>query len=302
MNGIALAFLASCVSGVAVFVNGYGVKRFADATVYTTAKNAVAAALLLLLLAVGRRRPVVAERPRLSGTQWTGLVALGAIGGSLPFVLFFEGLARADSPAQAAFIHKTLVLWVALLGVTVLKERLGPLHVGAIALLVWGQAVLTKDLGALTLGKGEAMILAATLLWAVEFTLAKRLLASISSLAVGAARLGIGVGFLLAYVLGTGRADDLAGLSADQWGWALATGAILGLFVWSWYGALARVQATDAAAILVFGAVVTAVLARGFQGLPLAPSARGLVLVTLGAAAAAVAALGTRTRQPVTAG
>ena len=76
---------------------------------------------------------VVAAAPRRSGArldpartgrgQWGALAPIGVIGGSVPFVLFFEGLARASSP-QAAFLHKTLVLWVALLAVVVLGERL----------------------------------------------------------------------------------------------------------------------------------------------------------------------------------
>ena len=44
-GGIGLAFVTACVSGVAVYVNAKGVSRFDDATVYTTAKNAVAGAV-----------------------------------------------------------------------------------------------------------------------------------------------------------------------------------------------------------------------------------------------------------------
>ena len=53
------------------------------------------------------------------------------IGGSVPFVLFFEGLARAEA-TQAAFIQKTLVVWVALLAVPLLRERFGVPHALAI--------------------------------------------------------------------------------------------------------------------------------------------------------------------------
>ena len=43
VSGITIAIGAALVSGVAVFVNGYGVKAFGDPTVYTTAKNLAAA-------------------------------------------------------------------------------------------------------------------------------------------------------------------------------------------------------------------------------------------------------------------
>jgi hypothetical protein len=69
--------------------------------------------------------------------------------------------------------------------------------------------------------------------------------------------------------------------------WALATGIILTGFVATWYSALARAPAVDVTAVLVGGAVITALLRSGLQGVPL-PSAPGLGLVALGAIAAAI--------------
>ena len=80
------------------------------------------------------------------------------VGGSVPFVLFFEGLARASS-TQSAFIQKTLVVWVALLAVPLLGERLGPLHVAAIGTLVAGQAVLAGGVDRLRFGTGEWLVI-----------------------------------------------------------------------------------------------------------------------------------------------
>ena len=74
--GIALAFATSIVSGVAVYVNAHGVSRFDDATVYTTAKNAVAGAFLLLLAlpVLAAPRGHRAARPA-TRRQWLGLRA-----------------------------------------------------------------------------------------------------------------------------------------------------------------------------------------------------------------------------------
>ena len=55
-----------------------------------------------------------------------------------------------------------------------------------------------------------------------------------------------------------GAAADLLALTAAQWGWALLTGLLLTAYVATWYAALARAQAVDVTAVLVFGAVVTA--------------------------------------------
>lgn len=288
--GIALACATAAISGLAVFVNGYAVKRFDDATAYTTAKNGVAAVLLLMLAApaLARVRPEgPASRPR-STRQWLGLLVVGVIGGSVPFLLFFEGLARASS-TQAAFIHKTMVVWVALLAVALLGERLSRAHWAAIALLVAGQAVLVGSTGTVALGSGELMILAATLLWSVEVVLVKRLLASLAAPTLAAARLGIGLLVLLGFVVASGRWGDLAAYGGEQWAWALLTGAILTGYVATWYAALARAQAVDVTAVLVLGAVVTALLDAGVKGAPV--DALGLVLITLGVVVVAARAL-----------
>jgi uncharacterized membrane protein len=87
---------------------------------------------------------------------------------------------------------------------------------------------------------------------------------------------------LLGWLAVTGRAGDLAGLQPRQWTWALATGAILAVYVAGWYTALARAQAVDVTAVLVLGAVVTALLDATVRDAALAPRWLGLALVTAG--------------------
>jgi drug/metabolite transporter (DMT)-like permease len=289
-TGIALAFVTAVVSGVAVYVNSRGVAHFDDATVYTTAKNALAGLLLLSLALPLLAAPRGTGRPRrrLGRRAWLGLAGVACIGGSIPFVLFFEGLARADA-TQAAFIHKTLVLWVALLAVPLLRERLGAVHLAAIGLVLVGQAWLAGEPGTVAFGAGETMILAATLLWAVEVVLAKRLLERVPPRALAAARMAGGTIVLCAWLGLSGRAGALLSLTGEQWGWAALTGLLLAGYVASWYAALARAQAVDVTAVLVFGAVVTALIARTSDGAALEPV--GLVLVTAGAALCGWAAL-----------
>jgi len=277
-TGIALAFVTALISGVAIFVNGRAVKHFGDATVYTTGKNAVAGILLLALAAplLGGPR---SELPKIRKHR-LGLAAIAVIGGSVPFVFFFEGLARAEA-TQAAFIQKTLVVWVAIIAVPLLHERLGWPHLAAIALLVAGQAWLVGDAGTVAFGSGEMLILAATLLWAVEVIVAKKLLSDLDSRLLGAARMALGTIVLLAWVAISGRIHELVSLSGDQWSWVLLTGLILAGYVATWYAALARAQAADVTAVLVFGAVVTAVLSRVADGA--AFDLGGAVLITAGA-------------------
>jgi drug/metabolite transporter (DMT)-like permease len=262
-RGIGLAFAAAGVSGVAVFVNAYGVRAVPDATVYTTAKNLVAAVVLLGLAALPLRpvRPVVPLRK----VQVLGLGAVAVIGGSIAFVLFFEGLARASS-SQAAFVHKTLVVWVAALAVPLLAERFTAWHAAAIGLLVVGQAVLAGGLKGFAFGTGEWLILAATLLWSVEVVLAKRLLRDLPASTVAVARMAGGAVLLVLWVAVTGRWSLLVGLGADGWTWAALTGLVLAGYVALWFSALALAPAVDVTAVLVVAAVVTAGLNIAIKG------------------------------------
>lgn len=288
-TGIGLAFVTAMVSGVAIYTNGHAVKHFGDATVYTTAKNAVAGALLLVLALTTQRPSGKGKVTRPSGRlQWLALLGVAVVGGSVPFVLFFEGLARAEA-TQAAFIQKTLVVWVALLAVPLLRERFRGPHAVAIALLLAGQAWLVGNAGTVVFGAGEAMILAATLLWSVEVVFVKHLLDSIAPRTLAAARMGIGTAVLVGWVAVSGTAGQLVALSAEQWTWVLLTGLLLTAYVGTWYAALARAQAVDVTAVLVFGAVITALLSGAADGTPI--NATGTILIGAGAALVAAAAL-----------
>lgn len=266
--GIGMAAVTALISGVAVFVNGYGVRAWAevaDATTYTTAKNVVAALVLVALTAgVARRRGGGWQSPA-SLRGWVSLALIAVIGGAVPFALFFEGLTRATS-TDAAFLHKTLVIWVAILATVFLRERVTPWHIAAIAALVAGQAALAGGVESLTLGTGELMILAATLLWSVEVVVAKRVLPDVTPLTVGVARMAGGAVLLIGFVAVTGGFAALRSVTISHLGWILVTGAVLAGYVATWYSALSRARAIDVTAVLVGGALITATLRAVVDG------------------------------------
>jgi drug/metabolite transporter (DMT)-like permease len=279
-----LAGVTALISGLAIFLNGYGVRAWveiSDPTTYTTLKNGVAALTLLAVLATvnARRGGRTAKKPERPG-QWAGLAVLGLIGGALPFVLFFEGLAMASS-VQAAFIHKTLVVWVAILAVSILREKVGPLQLVAIGLLVIGHGVLAGGLGVIELGMGELLILAATLLWSIEVILVKKLLFGVSSHTLALARMGGGSALLVGYTLLRGGFSGLSGMGWEHLIWILLTGLILAGYVGTWFAALSRAPAVDVTAVLVGGAIITALL-RGLVAGTALPSPLGLGLIGVG--------------------
>jgi len=282
--GIYLALGTAAISGVSVFVNGFAVRQFPDPATFTTLKNAVAAILLVgALLAVG-------GVPRTLGTRgWLGLAALGVIGGSVPFLLFFTGLAEASAPA-AAVIHKTLFIWVALLAVVLLRERIGAWQIGALGVLLVATLMVQPPSGA-SWGGGESLIALATGFWAVETIVARRLLASVPPLVAGAGRMGFGLVVLIGYLAVTGRLGVLAQLGLAQWAWVLGTGVLLAGYVATWYGALQRAPAAAVAAVLTIGAPITAglqVISTGAVPTPGPLAGYLLMLVAAGGLAFAV--------------
>jgi drug/metabolite transporter (DMT)-like permease len=290
--GVILAAATAAISGVSIFVNAFAVKQIPDAAVYTTLKNGVAAVLLLALAAATVRRVDLAAVSRRS---WAWLVVIGIVGGSIPFVLFFTGLAQASAPS-AAFIHKTLFVWVALLAVPFLGERLGFLQLGALGVLLAGQAMVLTPAG-IKWGSGETLIALATLLWAAETIIAKRVLRTVPSGVVGAARLGIGIVVLAGYLAVTDRAAAAAALRPDQVAWVVLTGALLFGYVATWFAALQRAPASAVTAILVLGAPVTAGLqAIQTGGLPPVQALAGQGLILVAGAVTVIAALRTGRR------
>ena len=287
-TGIALAVATALISGVAIFVNSFGVKEIADAALFTTLKNGVAAlALLGVALVAVRGRPMPRDLDRRS---WAGMTVIGVLGGGLAFLLFFSGLAMASAPS-AAFIHKTLFVWVALLAVPFLGERLGLLQVGALGALLASQLLITPPTGVVW-GTGETLIAAATLLWAVEVVLAKRLLAQVDSFVFGVGRLGIGLVVLFGYLALTGKLPLVAELSAAQWSWVLLTGLVLAGYVGTWFAALGRAPATVVTSVLVLGAPITAVLDALAKGsVPAALPLAGYMLIVAAALALIVSAV-----------
>ena len=289
-GGIFLALGTAVISGWAVFLNSYGVAAFGNPTAYTTGKNLVAFLVLAGLVVLGARsgsRDGWVSRPSTLG-QWLALGAVGVVGGSVPFVLFFEGLARASS-VEAAFLHKTLLLWVALLAVPLLGERLTWVHGLAMGLLVAGQVGLVGGVST-SFGTGEVMVLAATLLWSVEVVIAKRLLASLTSWTVGLARMGLGSLALVGWVALRGDLGVLTSMTGEQVGWLLLTGVLLAAYVATWLAALARAQAVDVTAVLVLAVPVTAVLDAVVKGSALEPQLGWLALIVAGGALALWAA------------
>jgi drug/metabolite transporter (DMT)-like permease len=296
--GVGLAFATALISGVSVYLNGQYVKLFDDPTLLAAVRNGLVGLVLAgAVVALGG----IGELRVMDGRRRAALLVIGIIGGGVPFALFFNGLALAGSPA-AALIHKTMFVWVAMLALVALGERLGLAQLAALGLLMLG-TLLVAPSGTPGLGFGEAMILVATLLWSVEVVLVRRLLSDggVSSTLAAASRMVVGSLSLFVVVGAGGGLAGIAAFGVQQWAAIVVTGALLTGYVTTWYAALQRAPATLVTSVLVLGAVVTAALQAATGGaVPAFQALLGHGLLLAGGAVAIIGLRGILRRAPAT--
>jgi drug/metabolite transporter (DMT)-like permease len=197
------------------------------------------------------------EIERLTKQQSLMLLAIALVGGSVSFALFFTGL-KMIGPAAGALIHKTLVVWVALLAVPILKEKMSRKMMAGVGLLYASSLVAGASLG--ELGIGHGLVLLATLLWAVENVIAKKVLVQVPPDVVVAARMGVGSVVLMGMLMVTGKGPLIGQLTGQQWLLLLGVSSLLFGYVATWYRALQYLPATLTAAVLVGATVITSLL------------------------------------------
>lgn len=284
--GVLLALGTALISGVSVYLNKFAVTAVPDAVMFTTLKNTLVGAAFLVVLAWMLRSKHSLGTRALTRRDWLGLAGVAVIGGSIPFLLFFTGLKLASAPS-AALIHKTLFIWVALLAAPLLGERLGRWVIAGLGVLLVGQ-LLSNYPKAWGWGLGENLILIATLFWACETILVKRLLPNVSVTLAAAARMAGGALVLWGVLVATNQAGNVLALNANQWLWVLVTSVFLFGYVATWYAALKLAPATVVTSVLTVAAVITVGLTAALEGKVVdAAPALGLALIVAGAAAVA---------------
>lgn len=277
-KGVYLALATAFISGLAVFLNKFAIGFWSNSSVFTTAKNLVTAILLTSIILLVKKLP---ELKKLSKRDWLRLIIIGFIGGSVPFLLFFKGLSLTQA-SNAAFIHKTLFIWIALMAVPILKEKLSSLQILSFVFLAVGAYLLVSP-AELRFGYGEFLALSATLLWAVENIIAKITLRNIPSFTVAWGRMFFGSIFLMLYLSFAGGIGQLFIFSGAKFGWLILSAVILFGYVTTWYSALKFAPATVVSSILVIAAPITALLNSIFVTHSLKPSMiPAILLITLG--------------------
>src|SRR3990167_5955878 len=259
-KGITLVFGTAIISGFAIFINSFGVKGF-NPYLYAFLRNILVALFLVGLIFGIKEFPCL---KKLKKKDWLLLAIIGLIGGSIPFLLFFKGLSLTTA-ASGSFVHKTMFIYVAILAGGFLKEKLPSRLLIAGALLLIGNLYFLKFLPS-GVQTGDLLVLAATLFWAVENTISKYALRTLSPRIVAFGRMGIGSVFIAAFLLFTGGFGAVSTLTSLHWQWVLISAVILFGYVTTWYTGLKYINVSTATIILLLGSPITSLLAFMFQG------------------------------------
>lgn len=253
-RGYMFVLLTALVSGVSIYLNKFAVSGL-NPYVFTWSKNLLVAVFLFASIMLFRDMKTIKS---LSKTQWGKLAVIGLLGGSIPFLLFFKGLSMAPS-ATVSLLHKSMFIFVAILAVMLLKEKLNRGIIAAAVLLFAGNIVL---LGKASFGFGiaEALILIAVLFWSVETIVSKHALDEIPSRIVAFGRMFFGALFMLVFLASTGNLAPVTALTFPQVGWIIFTAILLFAYVSTWYAGLKLISASRASCVLVLGSAVTTIL------------------------------------------
>ncbi len=264
-KGLILVFSTAIISGFSIFINKYGVSVI-NPSVFTFLKNTVVALMLTSLILLIKDWRLLKS---LTKKQWWLLCLIGLVGGSIPFLLFFKGLSLTGA-AQGSFIHKTMFIYVAVLAVIFLKEKISKKFLIGALLLLLGNLIYLKALPT-SFGKGDLLVLLATFLWAIENVISKYALKDLPAKIVAWGRMFFGSIFILVFLLVSGQAGQITTLNTTQIGWIFLTALILLGYVLTWYSGLKYVPVSTATAILLLGSPITTLLSLTI-GVKISPS------------------------------
>ena len=276
-KGLILVFLTAIISGFSIFVNSYGVKEF-DSSIFAFMKNSIVAVLMFSVIILAGN---FSEFRKLKEKQWSRLMAIGLIGGSIPFLMFFKGM-QLTTGTTSSFMHKTIFIYASALAVVFLKEKLNWKIILASLLLVFGNYLFIKPDFIFSIS--HLLVFGAVILWACEYAYSKHVLKELSGNVVAFGRMFFGSLFILIFLFITGKTSKFSMLGPNHFMWLSITSAFLLLYVMTFYNGLKHVKLSTAACILSLGAPITTVLGFIFQDKPLGVmQGFGILLIAAGA-------------------
>lgn len=255
IRGTMLVFLTALISGISIVINKFFVVRV-DPLVFT-AIRALFIGLIFFIISLAISKKTGKKFKKVS---WKYLLLIGIIGGSFAFWTFFSGL-KLTTAGRAAILHKTLPIYATIFGVTFLKEKVSGKQLAALFLMLFGIILIELTRISFDIRLGDFLIIAATILWAIETTISKKvMLNKESNWVVTFSRMFFGSVILFAIIFLTGNTSMLLSLTKQQMIYIIISTIFLLLYVLTFYWGLKYINLSKASTILLLAPVISLVL------------------------------------------
>lgn len=263
-QGTILALLTACISGFAIIANKIFVVGI-DPTVFTSVRALIIGILFFAIIYYKSKFNLNEVTKSLKQVNWKYMVAIAIVGGAAAFLLFFTGL-KLTTGGRAAFLHKTLPIYVAVFAYWFLKEKISMKQTYALIImllgtvLIFGARIDPAELWASPM-LGDFLVLGATILWAVENTIAKKaMINGDTNWVVSFSRMFIGALILFGVAGLLGNLGLLLTLTSQQVINIGISTVILFGYVFCWYYSIRFINVSKASTILLLAPVVSLVL------------------------------------------
>ncbi len=259
--GTFLVILTAIFSGFNIVANKFFVESI-DPLIFT-ATRALLIGIIFFFISLFIAKT---KGKKFKSASWKSLTLIGIIGGSFAFWLFFTGL-KMTTAGRAAFLHKTLPIYAAFFAFFFLKEKLSKKLLLSIVIVLCGLVVMELPEISLGINIGDMLVIAATILWALEYTLSKKLmLEKESNWVVTFSRMFFGSIILIAIIILTGKTNELLSLNLNQIIYILVSGFLLLLYVLTFYWGLKHINLAKASTILLLAPVISLILGIALLG------------------------------------
>jgi len=255
--GTILAVIAALISGLAIPVNKIFVIDL-DSTVFTAVRLLFIGIIFFILVSFQSN----SKQKKFKKVPWKYLLAIAIIGGSFAFLMFFTGL-KLTTAGRGAFLQKSLPLYIAIFAFLFLKEKISQKQAFALltmsigTILIYSTTINPSEFWT-NPSLGDLLVIGATILWAIENTIAKKvMIEGESNFVISFARMFMGGVILFAIVIIQNKVGLLLVLTTQQIINLTISIAVLFGYVFSWYWSIKLINVSKASTILLLAPVIS---------------------------------------------
>jgi drug/metabolite transporter (DMT)-like permease len=256
LRGTLLVILTAIISGISIVVNKFFVVRI-DPLLLTSLRGF---SIGIIFLIISLYFTKINKLNKVKKSSWKYLILIGIIGGGLAFWLFFTGL-KITTAGRAAFLQKTLPIYAIILAFIFLKEKITKKQLIAILIMIIGLFLIESTNISYEFRIGNMLVLGATILWAVENTISKKVMnEKENNWVVTFSRMFFGSLLLFSIILISGKTSLILNLNSEQIIYIIISGSLLFLYVFTWYWGLKYINLSKASTILLIAPIISLVL------------------------------------------